>query len=302
MRVGALLQRAVIPLRARKTHYKPPYVTCIKGAPAIALMRTILPQMGAVRQAQIKRAIASWQGHRARWQRPAASCSATDCPRPVSRRALCKRHYDRWWKAKRRGETTEFGPLAPPDVTFAETEVGAGINDLCALAWLAGLLEGEGNFAILRQSAAIAYPRIGVQMCDEGVVTRAARFMNAPSVMRREPEQGGWSPTYVAQVTGHVAAIWMRRLRDLMGDRRRAAIDAALAEYHPIRLVDPPALCVVPGCDEPHRGRGLCHKHYMMWSRDKAKVARRGSLRCVELGLLPARLLLVRRRDVRPPV
>src|SRR5688500_6318385 len=51
-RVGALLKRAVIPLRARKAHYKPPYVTCIKGAPAIALMRTILPQMGAVRQAQ----------------------------------------------------------------------------------------------------------------------------------------------------------------------------------------------------------------------------------------------------------
>ena len=271
LRVGALLQRAVIPVRARKTHYKPSYVTCIKGAPAIALMRTILPQMGAVRQAQIKRAIASWQGHRARWQRPAVSCSATDCVRPVSRRALCKRHYDRWWKAKRRGETTEFGPLTPPDATFAETEVGADINDFCTLAWIAGLLEGEGNFAILRQSAAIAYPRIGLQMCDEGVVTRAARFMSAPSVMRREPEKDGWSPTYVAQVTGHLAAIWMRRLRDLMGDRRRGAIDAALAEYHAIRLVDPPASCVVPGCSEPHRGRGLCHKHYMMWSRDKAK-------------------------------
>lgn len=271
MRVGELLQRAVIPLRARKAHYKPPYVTCIKGTPAVALMRTILPQMGAVRQTQMTRAIASWRGHRARWQRPAVSCSARDCLRPVSRRALCKRHYDRWWKANRRGETTEFVPLAPPGATFAEAEVGADIDDSCALAWLAGLLEGEGNFAILRQSASIAYPRIGLQMCDAGIVTRAARIMSAPSVMRREPEQDGWSPTYVAQVTGHLAAIWMRRLRGLMGDRRRAAIDAALAEYHPIRLVDPPASCVVPSCGEPHRGRGLCHKHYMMWSRDKAK-------------------------------
>src|SRR5207244_4906431 len=29
--------------------------------------------------------------------------------------------------------------------------------------------------------------------------------------------------------------------------------------------------CVVPGCTKPHRSRGLCHAHYMLWSRDLKK-------------------------------
>jgi hypothetical protein len=269
-RAGALLERAVVPVRARRPYYKTPYRTTIKGAPALALMHAILPQVGSLRRRQIERAIASWHGHRARWRRPAATCSATQCPRPGSRRGLCERHYDRWWKAKRRGQATNFGPSDPPLQVFGTAPDGT-LSEDCAVAWLAGLLEGEGTFAINRYSPEIAYPVISLKMCDPGVVARAARLLDAPSVQRREPRQEGWSPTYVAAISGQAAAIWMRRLRSLMGTRRRAAIDAALAAYHPIRLVDAPESCVVPDCDQPHRGRGLCHKHYMMWSRDKAK-------------------------------
>ncbi|HET9808686.1 MAG TPA: hypothetical protein VFQ66_03255, partial [Candidatus Limnocylindria bacterium] len=96
-------------------------------------------------------------------------------------------------------------------------------------------------------------------------------LLAAPSVIREEPEREGWNATYAAALSGSNAAEWMRRLRERMGRRRAEAIDAALSQYHPIRLVDPPASCVVPGCSELHRGRGLCHKHYKMWSRDNAK-------------------------------
>ncbi|MGH8518847.1 MAG: hypothetical protein ACREUE_15455, partial [Panacagrimonas sp.] len=179
VRAGTLLKRAVIPVRARKPHYKMSYVTCIKGAPAISLMRAIVPQMGAFRQAQIERAIASWQGRRARWGRPAARCSASECLRPASRRGLCKRHYDRWWKAHRRGQATDFGPLDPPIQTFG-TPTEGDLNGQCAVAWLAGLLEGEGSFTISRYSPEIAYPVVSLQMCDEGVVVRAAGLLGAP--------------------------------------------------------------------------------------------------------------------------
>lgn len=270
-RVGRLIERAVIPVRKRRAHHKIPWVTTIKGAPAVSLMRAVYPQMGRFRQAQIERAIASWHGHRARWPRPAARCAASDCSRAGARRGLCARHYDRWWKARRRGQTSEFGPVEPPAQVFGSIAGGAEIDEACTLAWLAGLLEGEGTFSVNRQSAHIAYPVISLRMCDEGIVTRVARVVGAPDVWLREPEQDGWSPTFVAAITGHHAATWMRRLRNSMGTRRTAAIDTALAQYHPIRLVDPPATCVVPGCSEAHRGRGLCHKHYMMWSRDKAK-------------------------------
>jgi hypothetical protein len=270
-RVGKLIERAVIPVRKRRAHHKTPYVTTIKGTPAVSLMRAIHPYMGTFRQPQIERAIASWHGHRARWPRPAARCAASNCTRAGARRGLCARHYDRWWKARHRGQATNFSPVEPPTQVFGQTAGGTAIDEACTLAWLVGLLEGEGTFSVNRQSAEIAYPVISLRMCDQSIVARVARLIEAPGVWRREPEHDGWRPTFVAAITGHHAATWMRRLRDGMGHRRTEAIDAALSQHHPIRLVDPPAECVVPGCNKPHRGRGLCHKHYMMWSRDKAK-------------------------------
>ena len=270
-RVGRVIERAVVPVRKRRAHHKTPYVTTIQGAPAVLLMRAIQPYMGTFRQPQIERAIASWHGHRVRWPRPAARCAADNCSRAGARRGLCVRHYDRWWKAARRGHATDVAPVDPPARTFGPGDDGAAFDEARTLAWLAGLLEGEGTLSVNRQSAEIAYPLIKLEMCDEAVVMRAAQVMGAPSVQRIDPENEDWSPTFVAAISGHHAATWMRRLRSSMGIRRTAAIDAALSRYHPIRLVDPPASCVVPGCDEQHRGRGLCHKHYMMWSRDKAK-------------------------------
>ena len=148
---------------------------------------------------------------------------------------------------------------------------GCANVDPRALSWLAGLLEGEGTFSSNCDKKGNCYPVISVKMCDGSVVRNVARLLEAPSVALREARRVEWRPTYVAQVGGAHAAEWMKRLRGYMGHRRREAIDEALSQYHPIRLVDPPASCVVPGCTATHRGRGLCHKHYMMWSRDKAK-------------------------------
>jgi hypothetical protein len=110
---------------------------------------------------------------------------------------------------------------------------------------------------------------IHLNMCDEAVVIRAAQLLDAAGVHPDDPEHEGWSMSFATSITGQAAAVWMRRLRPLMGLRRTAAIDAALDGYHPIRLVDPPPKCVVTDCAEPHKSRGLCHKHYMMWSRDR---------------------------------
>jgi hypothetical protein len=138
------------------------------------------------------------------------------------------------------------------------------------VAWLAGLLEGEGHFGIKR-SGSWTYPAITLEMSDESIVRRAAVRLCAPSVIRDEPRDARWSVTYVATIAGSAAAEWMRRLRPFMGCRRKEAIDAALAAYRPIRLVEPPESCIVPGCTSPHRSRGLCHAHYMAWSRDVAQ-------------------------------
>lgn len=230
-------------------------------------MGAIASFMGSKRRAEIERAVLSWHGRRSRRRRQTIHCGVPGCAGGGLKRGLCNRHYDSWWKAHRRGRASPITPVDAPRNLLSDEHA---CDDTCDLFWLAGLLEGEGTFTAT-ETRGHAYPLMKVEMCAEDVVVRASRLLGAPSVSRREPDHKGWSPTYVAAISGNDAAIWMRSLRGHMGRRRTEAIDSALAHYHPVRLVDPPDSCVVPGCGEPHRGRGLCHKHYMMWSRDKAK-------------------------------
>jgi hypothetical protein len=190
------------------------------------------------------------------------------CVRPGAKRGLCLRHYDRWWKARRKGRVVAVEPRDAPGLEIPAIANECGSR--CDLIWLAGLLEGEGTFG-LNGRPPCAYPVISVEMCAEDVVRRAARILGVTSVYRREPDEPAWSATFTAKIAGHDAAGWMRELRPYMGLRRLVAIDRALAAYQPIRLTEVPETCLVSGCEKPHRSRGLCHAHYMSWSRDRAK-------------------------------
>ena len=222
-RVGALWGRAVFPLAPRQPHHKVPYVTALKGAAAVVLMKKVREHMSASRQRQIDRAVRTWRGHRAR-----------------------------------------KGMAAPVNDLVHDS-----CNETCAIAWLAGLLEGEGTFSTTRADGH-TYPLLQLNMCGGDVVRRAGTMLGAASVRLLEPRHPHWSSTYVTKVSGTSAAEWMGILRPLMGVRRREAIDRALVEYRPIQLAVAPAQCVVEACVRPHRGRGLCHRHYMSWSRDFA--------------------------------
>ena len=163
------------------------------------------------------------------------------------------------WSGRHRGEVHHVAP---------DTHLSTDERDA---AWLAGLLEGEGCFTVTR-AGGLAYPVVSIHMTERSVIERVARLFDAPGkVWVEQPRRVDWRTTYATALTGKAAAGLMTRLGPLMGQRRRAAIDAALAAYAPIRLVDPPSTCVVPGCDAPHRSRGLCHRHYMSWLRDVAK-------------------------------
>ena len=266
-RVARLLDRAVVALRPRRQHHKVPFAVTIKGAPAVDLMLAVHDFMGLKRRTQIQRAIRSWHKRRSRRRRPPGPCAASGCVVRASKRGLCKRHYNLWWEAHRYGD---MSATAAPEVTSEFLHADHACDATCDLSWLSGLLEGEGTFTATRTQGHY-YPVVKVSMCAEDVVTRASRLLAAASVTVIEPEHERWSVVYAAAISGSDAASWMRGLRNRMGRRRTEAIDAALALYHPIRLVDPPDSCVVHGCSEAHRGRGLCHKHYMMWSRDKAQ-------------------------------
>ena len=249
--------------------FKPAYLTALKGAGAAQLMAAVRPLMGARRQTQIDGVLATPHAQRVRWLHPGGRCSTDGCDGRVSVRGLCRRHYRQWWKDRRQGRRARVLPRDPsPRIDAREVVdlMALEPTDDRAVAWLAGLLEGEGTFG-----HSGGYPRIAVEMCDHDVLARAARILGGCPVYPVNDPTGrerGWSQTYTITVAGSRAADLMRLLRPLMGIRRCVAIESALAAYRPIRLVEPPASCVVTSCGAPHRSRGLCHKHYMSWTRD----------------------------------
>jgi hypothetical protein len=108
----------------------------------------------------------------------------------------------------------ELPPIAAPD-----------------LCWLAGLIEGEGTFLAGSPSAPRS-PAVQLSMVDRDIVERAGALVGAAVTVvpsRRE----GWKTAYCVRVRGARAVLWMQRLRPLMGTRRQAQIDRAIASYGP---------------------------------------------------------------------
>jgi hypothetical protein len=112
------------------------------------------------------------------------------------------------------------------------------------LHWLAGLLEGEGSFMAGPPSNP-RMPVISVHMTDEDVMARLGRIF-ARKVYMVMPRNPRWRTTYQVRVQGGNAVRWMTLLRPLMGARRQAQIDRAIASYdpRPSALLTDQAACV----------------------------------------------------------
>lgn len=92
------------------------------------------------------------------------------------------------------------------------------------LAWLAGLLEGEGCFSFRNDRN---LPVVEVKMTDLDVVNRVAMLMGR-TVTPIPAKQDGWLPQYRARIQGDPARDLMRALLPHMGQRRAARIEELL--------------------------------------------------------------------------
>jgi len=98
------------------------------------------------------------------------------------------------------------------------------------LAWLTGLLEGEGSFLKAPPSSPNC-PRISLEMTDKDVVERAALLMGGKAAKKINLRNPHWKQTYRVIIKGSRAVKLMRVLYLQMGARRRSQIDAALETY-----------------------------------------------------------------------
>lgn len=96
------------------------------------------------------------------------------------------------------------------------------------IAWLAGLLEGEGCFYLNRGR----YPGIRLQMSDQDVVERAAVMLGGRARLQDPPSRQGRLPSWVVTKGGPDALAVMRLIRPYMGIRRGARIDELLEVFN----------------------------------------------------------------------
>jgi hypothetical protein len=98
------------------------------------------------------------------------------------------------------------------------------------IAWLAGLLEGEGCFSWQNT------PRIQVASTDFDILVKASVIMRASTSIRNKRKNRVYDLAkrkrmYYLQVNGTKAAEWMMTIYSLMGIRRREKIRWILSNW-----------------------------------------------------------------------
>lgn len=96
------------------------------------------------------------------------------------------------------------------------------------IAWLAGLVEGEGCLFITPKNS----PTVSVAMTDRDVVEHASRLlhstMRVTKMDRRSPH---WKPIYITRLHSSPAVAWMMTIYGLLGERRKAKIRTIIAQW-----------------------------------------------------------------------
>ena len=103
------------------------------------------------------------------------------------------------------------------------------------LAWVAGLLEGEGSFTLRKSNV----PKIHCQMTDEDVLLKLQEKCGGKiyfSERTEEQRAKNWKDSWTWNLQGRPAADLMRELMPHMGKRRSEKIKEILSIYSKHRL------------------------------------------------------------------
>ena len=199
-------------------HHRDIFRAQIKGPRAAGWMMTMYPMLGRRRREQVGLAIRRWRSMVYRRTSPLVERAIVDA-----------------WKSGRRNKSSlgrAFGVSRGTVYRIVEDERGSTFREgsfptsPLDIAWLAGLLEGEGNISINGRSLTVR-----LKMTDQDVVTRAAAILGGR--VYSDPKIRRWQkkPTWTTQVKGTLAAGWAMTLYPWFGQRRREQVRQAIAHW-----------------------------------------------------------------------
>lgn len=101
--------------------------------------------------------------------------------------------------------------------------------DNTEIAWLAGLLEGEGCFATRGTGH---NPIIQLIMIDKDVVIKAAKIMGSHKVVKNKIDSRGGKQLFRTVLYGANAIEIMQKVYPFMGERRQAKIQECVCVFN----------------------------------------------------------------------
>ena len=230
------------PPHRREAHHKSIHVARVRGQRAIEVMQALYPMLGSRRQGQIDAAIAARSLRTYRIPYATEVAEMVDLKAAgVSRGELAQRYgigaksVNRLVRGSVRSRDVALAQAAK--IQAAETRLAGAVKENLELAWLAGIIEGEGSFG--------ANVSLRVHMTDEDVMNRVASMMGTR--IRFEPSRRAtWKPTWCAAIGGSRAIRLLEQLEPTLGQRRQqqtAAMRETLAT-RPGRGAVPPSRMV----------------------------------------------------------
>ena len=129
---------------------------------------------------------------------------------------------------------------------------------IAEIAWLAGILEGEGSFI----NACRGSPRVSLSMTDEDVVNMAVAIAGGKYVGTRR-FTNHYKTQFILQICGHRAAALMMTIYPFMGMRRKAKIKEILTQWKQSlyrRQIAPSIFC--GHIERKHYAKNMCQSCY----------------------------------------
>jgi hypothetical protein len=199
----------------REAHHKSVYTARVRGLRATEVMQALRPLMSARRQQQIDAALAarSIQPYRIPYVTEVAEMVKLKAT-GVSRRDLAERYAVHPETINRLVGTygrRDAAVAQAAGIEAAEDHLERAVGGDPGLAWLAGIIEGEGSLG--------ANGTLSVQMTDEDVVQRVAA-MFGKGVRQDRARRAHWAATWTTLITGRPAVQILEQIEGALGERR----------------------------------------------------------------------------------
>ncbi len=230
-RAASLMGVGVMDRAQRNPLHSQCFMARVSGNRAADLMTILAGELGHRRSERISGVLSDWASRPDSTPKLTATTIAeileARSSSSYSQRAMAERHGVSRLTIRRIQREQGFARNDAPTRSSLFSVIGPATCRDRQVAWLAGLLEGEGSFMHPAPSRPRS-PVVSLSMTDQDVVERAASILGV-SACRTAPRSSTGRAVWCVQARGRRAVATMMAVDPYMGERRSLRIEEVLA-------------------------------------------------------------------------